>query len=149
MSESVRERFLHRDSLLGGFVAADPADSGAGTPSVHALPLRAALMAGCAISVGITAYLGDPSGFTNDLALTRLLRGMALIKGAMALAAVAVVLWRFGRPVAMPVAAGYLLGSWVLVGSTMLVWQLTWIPAAAVLFHVAGLSMLLVSWRER
>ena len=101
------------------------------------------------MSIGIAAYLGDPTSFGDDLALARLLRGMALIKGAMAVAAVAAVLWRFGRPVSAPAAAGYLLGSWVVVGSTMLIWQLSWIPAAAVLFHAAGLSMLLVSWRER
>ena len=145
MPESaLRARFLHRESLIGGFVAAEP-----GTRSGYAGPLRAALVAGCAISIGIAMYLGDPSSLTHDPALARLLRGMALIKGVMALAAVAAVLWRFGRPASAVAAAGYLVGSWVLVGSTTLVWQLSWIPAAAVLFHAAGLSMLLVSWRER
>ena len=145
MPESaLRTRFFQRESLSGGFVAA-----GAGRRWTHALPLRAALIAGCALSIGIAAYVGEPTSFADDLALARLLRGMALIKSVMALVAVAVVLWRFGRPVSTPVAAGYLLGCWVVVGSTMLIWQLSWIPAAAVLFHAAGLSMLLLSWREQ
>ncbi len=105
-------------------------------------------MAGCAIAMGIVLYLGDPNSFP-DPALARLLRGMALIKGLISMAAVAAVLWRFGRPVSKPAAAGYLVGSWFLVGSTMLIWQLTWIAAAAILFHAAAVSMLLVSWRER
>jgi hypothetical protein len=30
----------------------------------------------------------------------------------------------------------------------MLIWQLSYIVAAAVLFHVAALTLLVVSWRE-
>jgi hypothetical protein len=107
-------------------------------------------MAGCAISVGLAMYVGDPGSFTQaDPALARLLRGMALIKGGIVFAALAAVVWRFGRPVSKPGAAVYLFGSWIMVGSTMLIWQLSWIPAAAILFHAAALSMLLVSLRER
>jgi hypothetical protein len=107
-------------------------------------------MAGCALSIALAAHLGDPLGIVQaDPPLARLLRGMALIKGLIALAIVAAVWWRFGRPISRPVAAAYLAGSWMLAGSTTLVWQLSWIPLAAVVFHVAALSMLLVSWRER
>ncbi len=137
---------LHRESVSGGLVVS--ADTG--RRAVHPGRLRTGLMVGCAVSMGIALYLGDPSGYLQaDPALARLLRGMALIKAGIALAIVAAVLWRFGRQVSKPVAAGYLLGSWMLVGSTMLVWQLSWIPAAAVLFHAAALSMLFVSLRER
>jgi hypothetical protein len=31
----------------------------------------------------------------------------------------------------------------------MLIWQLTWIPLAAVVFHAAALGMLVLGWRER
>ena len=111
--------------------------------------LNAALIAGCAIAIGIAGYVGDPIGFTQaDPALARLLRGMALIKGVIATAIVAAVWWRFGRPVSTMAAPIYLLGSWILMGSTMLIWQLSWIPLAAILFHAAALSMLLASLRE-
>jgi len=112
--------------------------------------LRSALMAGCAIAISLAGYLSESNGFTQaDPALARLLRGMALIKGVIALAIAAAVWWRFGRPVFKPVAATYLLGSWILMGSTTLIWQLSVIPLAAILFHASALSMLVVSWRER
>jgi hypothetical protein len=102
------------------------------------------------MAVGIAAWLGDPSGYLHaDPALARLLRGMALIKGMIALAAVSAVFWRLTWSVSKPVAASYLIASWAITGSTMLIWQLSYIVPAALLFHAAALSLLLVSWRER
>jgi len=115
-----------------------------------ALPLRAVVIVACALAIGAAAWFGDPSGYLQaDPALARLLRGMALIKGAAVIAAVGAVLWRFGFPVSKPVALAYALGSGVLAGSTMLIWKLTLIPFAAVLFHASALAMLIVGWRER
>jgi hypothetical protein len=117
--------------------------------AAHATRLRSVLIVGCAISVGIAMYMGDPSGYLlADPALARLLRGMAVIKGVIAIAIVGAVWWRFGRAVSRPVAVSYALGCWVVAGSTTLVWQLTSIVMAAVLFHAAALSMLIVSWRD-
>jgi hypothetical protein len=145
MPESALRSFLLQRVVRGTIVPAD-----ADRDAVHAGRLRAGLMVGCAISIGIAGYLGDPSGYTHaDPPLARLLRGMAVIKGVIAIAIVAAVWWRFGRAVSKPVAASYLLGSSVLAGSAMLIWQLSWILLAAILFHAAALSMLLVSWRER
>jgi hypothetical protein len=111
--------------------------------------LRAAVIAACVLSIGIAAGFGDPSGYlTDDPALARLLRAMAVIKGMLALAALGAVLWRFGWSVSKPAAFTYIVGSSVLTGSSMLIWQLTYIPLAAVLFHAAALCMLVVCWRE-
>jgi len=41
------------------------------------------------------------------------------------------------------------LACWAIAGSTMLIWQLSYIVPAALLFHAAAMSLLLVSWRER
>jgi hypothetical protein len=102
------------------------------------------------MAIGIAFRLGDPSGYLHaDPALARLLRAMALIKGTIAIAAVAAVFWRLAWPVSKPVAASYLVGCWAIAGSTMLIWQLSYIVLAALLFHSAALSLLLVSWRER
>jgi hypothetical protein len=112
--------------------------------------LRTALLAACALSIGVAAWYGDPSGYlTADPALARLLRGMAAIKGMIALAALGAVLWRFSWPTSTVAAIVYIGGTSVLAGSTMLIWQLTSLVLAAVLFHVAALSMLVVGWRER
>ncbi len=104
----------------------------------------------CALSIGIAAWLGDPSGYLQaDPALARLLRGMALIKSAIVLASVGAVFWRLGFAISRPAAMAYVVGCGVLAGSTMLIWQLSLIPLAAILFHVAAVGLLLVGWRER
>jgi hypothetical protein len=105
-------------------------------------------MIGCAVSIWIAAHLGNPgSVLHDDRPLSRLLRGMALIKGVVTLAAIAAVAWRFGWPVSKSAAAAYLLGSWSMVLASMLIWRLSYIAAAAILFHAAVLCMLFVSWR--
>jgi hypothetical protein len=112
--------------------------------------LRGGLVSGCAIAIGIAAWLGDPSAYFNaDPALARLLRGMALIKGMIALAIVCAVFWRLAWPVTKTAGAAYLLSSWAVAASTMLLWQLSYIVPAALLFHVAALFLLWLRWRER
>jgi hypothetical protein len=73
---------------------------------------------------------------------------MALIKGMIAIAAVGAVFWRLGWAASKTATATYLVCSSAIAGSTMLIWQLSYIVPAALLFHAAGLSLLLVSWRE-
>ena len=150
MDPSAFRAFLApRESIAGSPVSGLVNFANAARRVVPAGRLRGGLIAGCAISIGIARYVGDPSGTTYaDPALARLLRGMALIKGVIAIAAIAAVWWRFGRAASKPAAAGYLLGCWLMIGSTMLIWQLAFVPLAAILFHAAALSMLLLSWRE-
>jgi len=117
-------------------------------PSANRLLLRAGLLAGAAISVGLAAWWGDPSGYLQaDPALARLLRGMALIKSLIAMAAVGAVWWRFGSPLSRAAACGYAVTSWTIAGSTMLIWELSAIPLAALLFHAALLGMVMIGWR--
>ena len=119
-------------------------------PSTVVGLLRIGLVLGCAVAIGIAGWLGDPKGYLNaDPALARLLRGMALIKGLIAIAAVGAVFWRLAWPASRTMAAIYLISSWALVGSAMLIWQLSYIVPAALLFHVGAISMLWVSWREK
>jgi hypothetical protein len=139
--------FPHRKALDAALGADAPAVRSAWSA---ALPLRAALLVGCALAIGMAGWLGDPSGYLQaDPALARLLRGMALIKGMIVIGAVAAVYWRLAWPARPVAAASYLAASWVLAGSAMLIWQLSYIVLAAVLFHAAALSLLIVGWRER
>lgn len=118
--------------------------------NTHIVPLRAALVLGCAIAIGIATWVGDPSTYLNaDPALARLLRGMALIKGMLAVGAVAAVYWRLAWTIDARVAATYAITAAAMAGSAALIWQLSYIPFAALLFHAAALSMLIVGWRER
>lgn len=119
-------------------------------PATGAWLLRGGLILGCGAAIGVAAWAGDPIGFLlADPALARLLRGMALIKAVIALAAVGIVFMRLAWPVSRTAAAGYLAGCWALAGSSALIWQLSYIVPAALLFHAAALSLLLVGWRER
>jgi hypothetical protein len=112
--------------------------------------LRALLCAGCLAAVAAAAWLGQPAATLQaDPELARLLRGMALIKAALVLAAVALLLWRFGRPLRRPAAIAYLAGAWLAAGASMLVWQLSFIPLAAPVFHAGELTLLVTAWRER
>lgn len=116
----------------------------------HAMALRALLLCGCLATVAMAAWIGRPEAYlAADADLARLLRGMALIKGFLALAAVAVLLWRFGHPLSQRMAAAYLVGAWLAAGASMLVWQLTFIPLAALVFHIGEITMLLTAWRDR
>ena len=73
---------------------------------------------------------------------------MAAIKAVIVLAAAAVLFWRFGHPVLQRTAAAYLVGAWLSAGATMLVWQLSFIPLAAVTFHASEFTLLFVAWRD-
>ena len=143
-------------ALRPATVRRDPIRPAASAPAVvHGAgvapaTLRVAVIAGCLLAAGLALWVGDPtSSLQADPSLGRLLRCMALIKGCLVLGAVGAVWWRAGWPLPKPVAAGYAAGTWVLTGSTMLIWQLSYIPLAAVLFHAAALGMLVVGWRER
>ncbi len=119
------------------------------TRPAHAAVLRALLVAGCLAAIAFAAWLGEPAAVVQaDPERAFLLRGMAALKGAIVLAALAVMLWRFGRPIAGRFAVPYLLASWLAAGSAMLVWRLSFIAHAAVLFHLAEITVLLVAWAE-
>ena len=126
-------------------VAAVPA-----APAAGLFLRRMALLLGCAAAIGVAAWAGDPATTLQaDPALARLLRGMALIKATPALGALGAVYWRFGWAVSRAAVAGYLLSAWTLVGSTMLIWQLSCIVPAALLFHAAAVTLLMIGWLER
>jgi energy-converting hydrogenase Eha subunit A len=101
------------------------------------------------VALAAAAMLGDPARLVQaDPQLAFLLRGMALIKSALVLAAIALLLWRFAHPVSNGFALAYIAGTAVLAAASMLIWQLSFIPLAALAFHVAALAVLLAAWRD-
>lgn len=132
-------------------ISAVHAQEHAGHPGVAsaAMALRTALLLGCAATVTLAAWVGNPSPYLNaDLELGHLLRGMALIKAGIVIAAITVLWWRFKRPVPAHVTVVYLMGIWLTAGASMLIWQLTAIPLAALTFHAGGLVCLVAAWRD-
>jgi hypothetical protein len=118
-------------------------------PHTSRLFFRGALLLTCAAAVTVAAWVGDAGPYQRaDPSLARLLQGMALIKAAIALGAVALLLWRFGWPVGKPAALAYGMAAALMAGATMLIWQLSFIPLAAAFFHIGALVMLLVGWQD-
>ncbi|WP_293369261.1 hypothetical protein [Nevskia sp.] len=126
-----------------------------GSARVSSTPNRAALaavlLAGALISA-VAAFAIAPAASAPtaeaDPALTRLLQGMALIKLAFVAAMAGLVIWRFGRPVSRPVAAGYLFSVWTVTAATVLIWQSVWLGAASLLFHGAAFAFLVLALRD-
>ena len=111
--------------------------------------LRFLLVVGALLAAGAAHVAGDPTAYLQtDPKLGILLRGMAVIKAMISLAAMAALWWRFGRPIAPATAAVYLVAAWMTAGASMLVWQLWHIGVGAVAFHAGELTLLLVAWRE-
>ena len=127
------------------------AGSHPGSTSGTTLPasMRALLLAGCVASAATAGWLADPAAVLRaDPELARLLRGMALIKATLVLAAVGVLLWRFGRPMTPRTAGAYLASAWMLCGAGVLIWQPSTIPFAALLFHAGVLLLLVAAWGD-
>ncbi len=117
--------------------------------ALRAVVLRAALLLGCAASATLAAWVGKPAPYLDaEFDLGRLLQGMALIKAGIVFAAISLLWWRFKRPVPAPLAAAYLIATWLAAGASMLIWQLTAIPFAAAAFHAGGLAFLVATWRD-
>jgi hypothetical protein len=112
---------------------------------------RASLLLGCAAAVVLSLAIAQavPAPAADvELALLQLMRGMAAIKAALALIALAAVWWRLGRPLSCRLAAAYIAGTCVLAAAPALIWQMAWVPATAFVFHVAEIGLLVVAWRD-
>jgi hypothetical protein len=106
-------------------------------------------VAGCAIAAAISLAIGNPAELlAADPELSLLLRGMAVIKAILVAAGLSALWWRFRWPVSIRLAAGYLAGAWLVTGATIMIWQLTTIAAAAVVFHVGEVTLLVLAWRD-
>jgi len=111
---------------------------------------RVMLVVACLCTLTVCGWLGDPAAYLrDDVELAHLLRGMALIKCCLAIGAVLAVSWRFGWPISKAAASGYIVASAIMVGSTMLIWQLSFIVVAAVAFHLSAVYLVILGWRER
>jgi|SRR6056297_3127278 len=74
---------------------------------------------------------------------------MAGIKAGLAALAFTAVWWQLGRvPAAGPLTATCIGGVWALALAARLIWQLSAIIAASVLFHGATVTLLVVAWRD-
>lgn len=117
--------------------------------AVGHVPYRLVLVIGMLLVAATLVVATTPAPMeTMDASYVRLMRGMAMIKAFIVTIAAAVLWWRFARPVPRRFALGYLLGAWFMVAATVLIWQLSTIGAAAIVFHTGELSLLLLAWHD-
>jgi hypothetical protein len=87
-------------------------------------------------AMALAAWLGEPRpAILADPDLAFVLRGMALIKAAIAAAVFALVWWRAGRPVSTARFLGYLTCTALLATAAILVWKLAVVAATSIVFH--------------
>ena len=130
-------------SVLGQTVRRDTANA-----IVATAVLRGLLVVVCAASAACAWRAGDPTAaLLADPELAQLLRGMAVLKGMMVAAAIGILAWRFGHPIAPRIAVGYLAGIGAMAAATVMIWQLTVLLPAAAIFHAGLFVALIVAWR--
>ncbi len=110
------------------------------TDDLQARPavLRTVLVVGSVIAMIVAGFAASGVAQSVEPELVLLLRGMAAIKGLLAISAAGLLWWRLGTPVSSRAA----------VASAVLIWHLAFILAAAFLFHAAGVVGLVVAMRE-
>ncbi|EGV19897.1 hypothetical protein ThimaDRAFT_0573 [Thiocapsa marina 5811] len=127
-------------SVLDRAVDRSPPET-AERPLARRVALVVAIAATAAVTAVVTAPFSAAGGMDTDL--VRLLHAMVGIKGIIALAAAALVSWRFGHPIARPVAIGY--GAAICVSAAALawLWTLASIPLGSLCFYggLAGLIL--------
>ncbi|HEV7438496.1 MAG TPA: hypothetical protein VGN94_02560 [Methylobacterium sp.] len=112
------------------------------------LPQRAILLLATVVALAGASTLGQPVEAEPDL--VRLMRFMALIKGAFAAVALAACLWRLGRPVAgWWRAAAYGLAPALMAGGAAALWRLAWPGAASLGLHLGLLALLAAALTDR
>jgi hypothetical protein len=102
------------------------------------LVLVAAMVAGVALGTLLTSASAAP--FPAEAELVRLLRGMVLIKGAIALAASALIFRRLGRPAPLRSVLFYAAGIGLTCASLGWLWGLSGLLAGSMAFY-AGLAI--------
>jgi hypothetical protein len=80
--------------------------------------------------------------------LTRLLRGMALIKALMAAIMAVAVFWRLQFPIPPVRLAAYITACAAMAAGPFLVWDMAHIIGGAVLLHAGLLAAVLLGWRD-
>ena len=105
----------------------------------------AALVAGFVVTEG---SLARSAVAVAGEELTRLLRGMALLKAGMALLAGGAVLWRLKTKVTPRWFALYAMALGAMAAGPGLIWDMAYVRAGAVLLHGGLLASVLLVWRD-
>ena len=103
--------------------------------------LAAGFMATSAHSEAVAIQRAGPE-------LTRLLRGMAALKGLMTAAAFAATFWRFGTPVPVARLIAYTLAAAAMALGPGLVWGMAHLYAGSIAMNGGMIALVVVFWRD-
>jgi len=84
----------------------------------------------------------------DGAALTRLMRFMAVVKAAMALAAASALFWRFGGPVRLNWFAAYAVSAAAMAAGPGLIWGMVHVGLGALCLHGGLFATILLLWRD-
>lgn len=136
-------------TVLPSVHAGTVAKSAQGAVSLTPRSSRTILVIVVAASIAISVHSVAPEAAARAGAdLTHLLRFMAALKGAMALAAFAAVLWRFGEPVTSGRLGAYALVSGIMAAGPPLIWGIDRVGLGALLLHGGLLACVVLLWRD-
>ncbi len=113
------------------------------------LSRRVGLVLTVMLATGAGLALAEPSAaLTADPELSRLLRGMAVVKLAFALPIAAAVWWRLGQPASARLAAIYIAIVAGAFAALALVWRLSEPDLASLMFHASLIGFAITALRE-
>jgi hypothetical protein len=125
-----------------------------GAPAAPSRALRTAVLLACAAAAA--AGLLGASQPTSSIAvaqaspdLVMLLRFMAGMKALAAVALLALVAWRLGRPAPARLTAAYIVAVVLMSAAPGMIFQMVHVAAGAVLFHAGLLTLLVAVWADR
>jgi hypothetical protein len=113
--------------------------------SVFLLILAGAGAAGFAADYGTAA---PHAAAIADPGLTRVLRGMAIIKSAMAAGAAAAVVWRLGGAISLVRLSAYALAGAAMAEGPGLIWTMLNVATGALLLHAGLAATAILLWRD-
>ena len=104
-------------------------------------------------AIGLSFALPDASATSRAVAnagleLTRLMRFMAVIKGAMAVGAAAALFWRLGSDVSFERFAAYGACCAAMAAGPGLIWGMAHVGLGALLLHGGLIALVVLLWRD-
>ena len=119
------------------------------TPRLSRVGMALIVIAAIGLSFALTDALATSRAVANaGTDLTRLLRFMAVIKGAMALGAVGALFWRLGSDVSLGRFVAYGACCAGMVAGPGLIWGMVHVGLGALLLHGGLIVLLVLLWRD-
>jgi hypothetical protein len=130
-------------------IASTPARAGVWSTGLARPGLLLVIAAALAAGYLATGGTATAAAVAHDgAALTRLMRFMAALKGALALGATAAVFWRLGAAVTFPWFTAYALACAAMAAGPGLIWGMAHVGLGALFLHGGLLASILLLWRD-